>query len=260
MRRVFIHIVLLSTFSLNGQNRGLSIGTESLAPDAIFQVESTDQGFLIPGYSLKVENNQKEKLYAPLPEDDGMFFYNTNRSAFEVFSNVKSIWYALDRQPKGIITIWTGDITEIPEGWSLCDGSNGTPDLRGRFIVGLGNKSEYDSPGKTGGEKAHLLTVNEIPQHSHEVIIPVHSHTGKTVHSHTSEVQQYEVNNSGGFSNKGNGGGPGATLVSSSEADLSGAKVIISPSNSISAIEETGQGHAHENRPKYYVVAFIMKE
>ena len=41
---------------------------------------------------------------------------------------------------KGIIVAFSGDVTNIPSGWALCDGTNGTPDLRGRFILGYNDK------------------------------------------------------------------------------------------------------------------------
>ena len=66
--------------------------------------------------------------------------------------------------PKGIITMWSGSIATIPPGWALCDGTNGTPDLRNRFIVGAG--SSY-AVGATGGEATHTLTINEMPAHTH---------------------------------------------------------------------------------------------
>jgi len=66
--------------------------------------------------------------------------------------------------PSGIIVIWWGSIGSIPEGWALCDGTNGTPDLRDRFIVGAG--SSYNV-GDTGGEAFHTLTINEMPSHTH---------------------------------------------------------------------------------------------
>jgi len=44
--------------------------------------------------------------------------------------------------PSGIIVMWHGSISTIPEGWALCNGSNGTPDLRDRFIVGASQDNE----------------------------------------------------------------------------------------------------------------------
>jgi len=66
--------------------------------------------------------------------------------------------------PSGVIVMWWGLIGSIPEGWALCDGTNGTPDLRDRFIVGAG--SSY-IVGATGGEAFHTLTINEMPSHTH---------------------------------------------------------------------------------------------
>lgn len=68
--------------------------------------------------------------------------------------------------PAGVIVMWSGAANAIPSGWALCNGSNGTPDLRNRFIVGAGNTYAV---GATGGEATHTLTVNEIPAHSHSV-------------------------------------------------------------------------------------------
>jgi len=57
--------------------------------------------------------------------------------------------------PKGIITLWYGSIASIPAGFVLCDGTNDTPDLRDRFIVGAG--STY-SVNDTGGGVQHSHT------------------------------------------------------------------------------------------------------
>jgi hypothetical protein len=69
--------------------------------------------------------------------------------------------------PKGIICIWSGSVASIPAGWVLCDGSNGTPDIRGKFV--LGSSSKFDI-GQTGGEESHALTIEEMPKHSHTVL------------------------------------------------------------------------------------------
>ena len=53
--------------------------------------------------------------------------------------------------PNGLIVAWTGSLAEVPSGWAVCDGSDGTPDLRDRFVLGLG----AGAPGETGGSDAH---------------------------------------------------------------------------------------------------------
>lgn len=83
--------------------------------------------------------------------------------------------------PTGTILLWSGATVDIPVGWALCDGANGTPDLRGRFLVGAGGSYAVDATGGSasatssasgdhnhGGSTAgHALTVNEMPSHSH---------------------------------------------------------------------------------------------
>lgn len=54
--------------------------------------------------------------------------------------------------PSGIIFLWHGAIVNIPPGYVLCDGNNGTPDLRDKFTVGAGNLFD---PGDTGGSTFH---------------------------------------------------------------------------------------------------------
>ncbi len=66
--------------------------------------------------------------------------------------------------PSGIIVLWHGAIINIPVGWALCDGNNGTPDLRNRFIVMAGFVYAVD---ETGGNISH----------THPFTSTVHSHT-----------------------------------------------------------------------------------
>lgn len=63
----------------------------------------------------------------------------------------------------GIIVIWSGAIVDIPAGWALCDGNNGTPDLRGKVVIGAGGAF---NPGDTGG------SVN----HTHDFTSDAHDH------------------------------------------------------------------------------------
>jgi len=66
--------------------------------------------------------------------------------------------------PKGSITMWSGSVAGVPQGWSLCDGSNGTPDLRGRFVIGGGGSYAI---GDTGGANSVTLEISQMPSHTH---------------------------------------------------------------------------------------------
>ena len=67
---------------------------------------------------------------------------------------------------------WDGN---APTGWAICNGKNNTPDLRGRFVLGWTDNASDDANilGGIGGEKAHKLTVDELPSHSHKHKYPV---------------------------------------------------------------------------------------
>ena len=131
--------------------------------------------------------------------------------------------------PSGGIIMWSGSIATIPSGWALCDGTNSTPDLRDRFIVGAhsdgasgvtfstgGVVSGNYAPGNTGGEVAHQLTVAEMPSHSHPY-------------------------SGGDRQNVGSGGQ---------------SQPVSQGGNNTGSI---GGNSYHENRPPYYALAFIMK-
>lgn len=50
---------------------------------------------------------------------------------------------------KNIICIWAGAVVDIPAGWSLCDGNDGRPDLRDKFVIGAGNAYNPDDTAAT---------------------------------------------------------------------------------------------------------------
>lgn len=142
----------------------------------------------------------------------------------------------------GIIVAWSGAIADIPTGWALCDGTNGTPDLREKFIVGarqddqgfakssitgpllqIGGSVTHNHSGITG---SHVLTVAEIPPHSHNIDANDNSNTGGGVRPFLSI---------------------GPSHVNLTTASAGG-----------------GLGHTHSistdyNVPPFYALAFIMK-
>ena len=88
--------------------------------------------------------------------------------------------------PAGGIIMWSGSVANIPSGWVLCNGSNSTPDLRNKFVIGAG--SSYN-PGASGGATSVTLSTSNMPSHSHtgashSHTIGSHSHTVSS-HSHT---------------------------------------------------------------------------
>jgi len=146
--------------------------------------------------------------------------------------------------PVGGIIVWSGAVAGIPEGWALCNGSNGTPDLSGRFIVGyFAGDSDYGVIGNTGGQASVTLTQSQIPQHNHTgtVTIPPHSHN-----------LPGPVPSAGGAGTNqlSNANNVGHTAISQT-----------SSSNSINAgftTANAGGGGSHENRPPYFTLAYIM--
>jgi microcystin-dependent protein len=70
--------------------------------------------------------------------------------------------------PPGIIVMWSGPISSIPVGWQLADGTNGQPDLRGRFIASyLAGDPNFGAPLASGGTFTVTLQPNNIPAHTH---------------------------------------------------------------------------------------------
>lgn len=99
--------------------------------------------------------------------------------------------------PAGIIVMWSGSIVSIPAGWFLCNGANGTPDLRDKFIVGAG--STY-AVAATGGEATHTLITAEMPAHVHSGAASMgsqHSFSAGSPHE-TSLVSNVNTGSTGG--------------------------------------------------------------
>ena len=95
--------------------------------------------------------------------------------------------------PTGLISIWSGASSSIPSGWTLCNGSNGTPDLRNRFVLGAGDTYAVDA---TGGNESVTLSTSQMPSHTHGDGNYATSNTGN--HSHGDG--NYGTNNTGNHS------------------------------------------------------------
>jgi len=137
--------------------------TNNAWPASIVALQSA--GYLNPSWSA---SNPWQNAYT----------VSSNTSAFTVSTTVPQEWTSLvardlptssvtglivgstvpapgsqnNSLPIGSILIWSGTVASIPTGWQLCDGTNGTPDLRGRFVMGV---SSGENPGATGGASTH---------------------------------------------------------------------------------------------------------
>ncbi len=163
--------------------------------------------------------------------------------------------------PSGGIIMWSGSIANIPSGWYLCDGNNGTPNLQDRFIVGAG--SSY-AVGATGGSSAHTLTSAEMPSHTHSFSATSgngggHGHTlNDPGHTHSANVK--DSDGSTRIRGGGTSGSDGvANTINSATTGIS-VNAVGDHTHAVSGnTGGAGSGSAHENRPPYLALAFIMK-
>ena len=138
----------------------------------------------------------------------------------------------------GMIMMWSGTIATIPTGWVLCNGSNSTPDLRNRFIIGAHSDSAgvaystvTGSNTQTGGTKDAIVV-----SHTHSVTDPGHTHP---------------TPNSMIFTTGAAASTTAGTNVTSTSATGSNTTGI--------TIDSTGSSGTNQNLPPYYALAFIMK-
>lgn len=172
--------------------------------------------------------------------------------------------------PCGVIAMWSGSVNDIPAGWLLCDGSQGTPDLRGRFIAGYKpGDGEYSPIGHLQGENRVTLTPAEtaIRSHTHPI---AQGYTGSNYtqgsnegsHDHQFQVQASREGNEY-TGNKirrtegGNNDGEAQSFEFTTTSEGAHKHTIAAHSTQPPA---TANGTPHENRPAYYVLAFIIKD
>lgn len=147
--------------------------------------------------------------------------------------------------PSGVITLWYGLIANIPDGWYLCDGGNGTPNLTDRFVLGAGNA--YTS-GQTGGSADAIVVA-----HNHSAIASSTSVVTDPGHAHQ-QADNSSVNIFGG-----GGGGSGGSRGGSGLFTYSAYTGISVATTTTVTNAVTGSPGTDANLPPYYALAYIMK-
>ncbi len=146
----------------------------------------------------------------------------------------------------GMIILWSGAANAIPSGFVLCNGSNSTPDLRGRFVVGYSNTDGDYDVGDAGGSKQVTLSESQLPSHNHSASSSVND----PGHFH-SYIDQYVVINNGYRPWPANNNDCAQRNINTG-SQTTGISVS-------TTIGNTGSGSAIENRPPYYALCYIMK-
>ena len=141
--------------------------------------------------------------------------------------------------PRGLIAMWNG--IQVPNGWALCNGQIvddlQTPDLSGKFVVGWKSGNEdYNLIGNTGGQDKVTLTTPEIPSHVHNFADAYYIEANDGI----------GINGSQWIGNK---------LYGSNKTDRDNSYVALWDHDT----RAVGGGQPHENRPPYYVLAYIIK-
>jgi hypothetical protein len=123
--------------------------------------------------------------------------------------------------PVGGIIMWSGSIASIPTGWAICNGSNSTPDLRNRFVVGAGSGYAVDATG--GSANAVLIAHSHV--HNNDIV---------------EEGNEFSI-------------GPGSRSASSlnDSTEITGINAAGS--------SNTSQTGTNANLPPYYALAYIMR-
>jgi microcystin-dependent protein len=170
-------------------------------------------------------------LGSALPATSGGTGINAAGTAGNVLTSTGSAW-ASTALPStfisGMILLWSGSIASIPAGWVLCDGTNSTPDLRDRFIVGAGSTYAVNA---TGGS-ANAIVVS----HTHTITDPGHSHT--YLENTSNEYVGTGVLRTDVFNDQSRNTGTSTTGIT---------------------VGSTGSSGTNANLPPYYALAYIMK-
>ena len=152
--------------------------------------------------------------------------------------------FVRDIVPSGMIMMWSGSIATIPSGWLLCDGSNGTPDLRNRFIIGA-------NADDGGAAKTSITGSATQSGGTKDAVVVSHTHTATTssagTHSHTFTIADMNQLVSGTFAATA----PGNTRNQTTATAGDHTHTV--------TIDSTGSSGTNANLPPYFALAYVMK-
>jgi microcystin-dependent protein len=188
------------------------------------------------------------------------FFVYSDTSTCNIFEGSPAVDYIVDE-----IRMFAGTLSNLPTGWFICNGSNGTVDLRNKFVYGATGQSEIGNTGGassvtsgsstvdiSGTTDSHTLTVSQIPAHRHFVSKNATAGSTPALSSSNSVAREFSLSgNNDQYVLKG----------STSDADIGRSSETGSGSGHTHGISLTGVGahtHSVSTLPPYYKLAYIQ--
>jgi len=143
--------------------------------------------------------------------------------------------------PSGGIILWSGSVANIPSGWALCDGTNGTPNLEDKFVVGAGNTYAV---GATGGSANAI-----VPSHSHTYDDKYIDQMQQATSQSFSSLRTIPYSSSGSWSG----------YMTTGRDDGGNRGIRLNGKIDSASVSTTGSSVTNANLPPYYALAYIMK-
>lgn len=226
--------------------------------------------------TFTVNRAQENTPARAFPEGSVVELRLTAGSIGEIASQLTTDILAATQLPRGIITMWSGATNAVPSGWALCDGNNGTPNLKDRFIVGAGQSYGVGNTGGNWTQTPSVWTnaagtgIQVAGTAINTSQMPWHTHSGSVGSDASIQVQDSIQSGSAGewltdnsFGSVGWSPYPIRKPLKEFSASLS---ISGTGGNQPHYHGVTDNGHAHtaaasaiDVRPPYYALAFIMK-
>lgn len=182
--------------------------------------------------------------------------------------DLKTLFQSIKGDAPGTIKMWAGQVSKIPVGYMLCNGDELSttaypelfetlgisfggdglnnfklPDLRGRFVVGFDSSqgSDYNNIGNTGGEDKVSLTDDQMAEHDHT------DRDNTPFNKLSARAGDIDATNT-----------PGSIDDKTPDAEYRvGGMTTLQWQEA--TIRKVGKGEPHENRPRYFTLAYIIK-